>query len=65
MISEDTHNKTQIFLEKKLNLKKNQIILIKQNKLTAIIDNYCYLALQKDKFLLLTKPHGHDDIHYL
>lgn len=23
------------------------------------------MALQKDKFLFLTKPHGHSDIHYL
>ena len=67
MTSEDTHDKTKTFLEKNSNfgMKTNQIILIKQNKLPAIIDNDCHLALQKDKFLLLTKPHGHGDIHYL
>ena len=67
MTSEDTHDKTKTFLEEKSNfgMKKEQIILIKQNKLPAILDNDCHLALQKDKFLLLTKPHGHGDIHYL
>ena len=67
MTSGDTHDKTKAFLEKNLNfgMKKDQIILIKQNKLPAILDNDCHLALRKDKFLLLTKPHGHGDIHYL
>ena len=67
MTSGDTHDKTKAFLEKNSNfgMKKDQIILIKQNKLPAILDNDCHLALQKDKFLLLTKPHGHGDIHYL
>ena len=67
MTSGDTHDKTKAFLEKNSNfgMKEDQIILIKQNKLPAILDNDCHLALQKDKFLLLTKPHGHGDIHYL
>ena len=67
MTSGDTHEKTKAFLEENSNfgMKKDQIILIKQNKLPAILDNDCHLALQKDKFLLLTKPHGHGDIHYL
>ena len=67
MTSGDTHDKTKAFLEKNSNfgMKKDQIILIKQNKLPAILDNDCHLALRKDKFLLLTKPHGHGDVHYL
>ena len=67
MTSGDTHDKTKAFLEKNSNfgMKEDQIILIKQNKLPAILDNDCHLALQNDKFLLLTKPHGHGDIHYL
>ena len=44
-------------------MEKNQIILIKQNKLSAILDNEYHLSLQKDKFSL--KPHSHGDIHYL
>ena len=67
MTSGDTHDKTKAFLEQNSNfgMKQDQIILIKQNKLPAILDNDCHLALQNDKFLLLTKPHGHGDIHYL
>lgn len=67
MTSGDTHDKTKAFLEKNsyFGMKKEQIILIQQHKLPAILDNDCHLALRKDKFLLLTKPHGHGDIHYL
>ena len=67
MTSEDTHDRTKEFLDKNSNfgMKKEQIIFIKQNKVPAILDNDCHLALQKDKFLLLTKPHGHGDIHFL
>lgn len=45
-------------------MQEDQISLIRQNKLLAILGNKCHLALQKDKFLL-TKSHGHGDIHYL
>jgi UDP-sugar pyrophosphorylase len=67
MTSEDTHEGTIKLLKQHSNfgMKENQISLIRQNKLPAILDNECHLALQKDKFLLLTKPHGHGDIHYL
>ena len=67
MTSGDTHDGTIELLKKNSNfgMKENQIILIKQNKLPAILDNECHLSLQKDKFLLQTKPHGHGDIHYL
>ena len=67
MTSGDTHDGTVNLLKKNLNfgMKENQIILIKQNKIPAILDNECHLSLQKDKFLLQTKPHGHGDIHYL
>ena len=46
MTSEDTHNKTKIFLEKI----QNQIFLDKQNKLPAIIDNDCYWLYKKINF---------------
>ena len=67
MTSEDTHEQTISLLKKNSNfyMRENQIILIKQRKLPAIRDNECHLSLQKDKFLLETKPHGHGDIHYL
>ena len=67
MTSEDTHEQTISLLKKNSNfyMRENQIILIKQRKLPAIRDNECRLSLQKYKFLLETKPHGHGDIHYL
>ena len=67
MTSEDTNKETIAILKKHSNfgMKENQISLLKQEKLPAILDNDCHLALRTDKFLLLTKPHGHGDIHYL
>ena len=67
MTSGDTNEGTISFLKEHSNfgMKENQISLLKQDKLPAILDNDCHLALRKDKFLLETKPHGHGDIHYL
>ena len=67
MTSGDTHDKTISLLKnhKNFGMKENQITIVKQNKLPAIVDNECHLALEEDKFLLETKPHGHGDIHYL
>ena len=67
MTSGDTHDKTVSLLKSKsyFGMRQDQISIIKQNKLPAIIDNECHLALKPDKFLLETKPHGHGDIHYL
>ena len=67
MTSGDTHEKTVSLLKTNsyFGMRPNQITIIKQSKLPAILDNDCHLALQKDKFLLETKPHGHGDVHYL
>jgi UDP-sugar pyrophosphorylase len=67
MTSGDTHEKTVSLLKNKKNfgMRPEQITIVKQNKLPAILDNECHLALRKDKFLLETKPHGHGDVHYL
>ena len=67
MTSGDTHDRTVQLLEENDNfgLKKNQIILVKQEKCPAILDNECHLSLKKDKFEIETKPHGHGDIHLL
>ena len=67
MTSGDTHEQTISLLKEHSNfgLKDNQISIVKQDKLPAIIDNDCHLALCEDKFLIETKPHGHGDIHYL
>ena len=67
MTSGDTHEKTVSLLKSHNNfgMRQDQISIVKQSKLPAILDNECHLALQKDKFLLETKPHGHGDVHYL
>ena len=67
MTSGDTHDKTVSLLKNHSNfgMKSEQISIVKQSKLPAILDNECHLALRKDKFLLETKPHGHGDVHYL
>jgi UDP-sugar pyrophosphorylase len=67
MTSGDTHDKTVSLLKNHNNfgMRPEQITIVKQSKLPAILDNDCHLALQKDKFLLETKPHGHGDVHYL
>ena len=67
MTSGDTHDKTVKILEENDNygLKQDQIILVKQEKCPAILDNECHLSLKKDVFEIETKPHGHGDIHLL
>ena len=67
MTSEDTYEETITILKEHSNfgMKENQICFLKQEKLPAILDNDCHLALRTDKFLLQTKPHGHGDIHHL
>ena len=67
MTSGDTHDRTVQLLEENDNfgLKKNQIVLVKQEKCPAILDNECHLSLKKDTFEIETKPHGHGDIHLL
>ena len=67
MTSGDTHEKTVSLLKTNsyFGMRPNQITIIKQSKLPAILDNDCHLVLEKDKFLLETKPHGHGDVHYL
>ena len=43
-----------------------QITLLKQEKVPCLSDNEARLALDpKDPFQLMTKPHGHGDVHYL
>ena len=67
MTSGDTHDETVSLLKNHndYNMRPGQISIVKQNKIPAIIDNECHLALEPDKLLIETKPHGHGDIHYL
>ena len=67
MTSGDTHEQTISLLKEHNNygMKPDQISIVRQNKIPAIIDNECHLALQPNTLLIETKPHGHGDIHYL
>lgn len=67
MTSDDTHEKTVHLLKEHNNfgLRDNQIEIVKQEKVPAILDNDCHFALAHDKLLIETKPHGHGDIHTL
>jgi len=68
MTSDDTHEKTQALLEKEeyFGLKKSNVNLLKQEKVPSLMDDEPRLALDpKDPFRILTKPHGHGDVHRL
>jgi len=66
MTSGDTHEKTVELLHKHSNfgMADNQIVLMKQEKVPAIIDNEGRFALD-DEGMIDTKPHGHGDVHSL
>eukprot|EP00755_Sulcionema_specki_P026378 Sspe_Gene.85493::Locus_56242_Transcript_1_1_Confidence_1.000_Length_793::g.85493::m.85493/K12447/USP; UDP-sugar pyrophosphorylase len=66
MTSDDTHSQTVDLLKEKGNfgMREGQITLLKQGKVPAISDCSGRFAM-KDKYTMLTKPHGHGDIHHL
>jgi len=68
MTSGDTHDKTVELLEKNnyFGMEKKQIVLMKQDKVPALSDNNAAFEIDKsDPFSLVTKPHGHGDVHLL
>ena len=69
MTSGDTHSDTLTLLEKHNNfgMEKDQIIILKQEKVPAIVDNDAHFSLIKgeNRLEIETKPHGHGDIHTL
>ena len=68
MTSDDTHEKTLSLLEKNdyFGASKEQVTLIKQEKVPCLIDNDAHLALKDDdQYKLQLKPHGHGDVHSL
>jgi UDP-sugar pyrophosphorylase len=66
MTSDDTHSRTVALLEKNnyFGMTKNQITIIKQEKVAALLDNDAHMSLESD-YVLETKPHGHGDVHTL
>ncbi|CAN0466512.1 unnamed protein product, partial [Ectocarpus sp. 8 AP-2014] len=68
MVSDDTRDRTQEMLEQGgwFGMEEGQITLMKQEKVAAIQDSTAALALDPDDpFTILTKPHGHGDVHAL
>mmetsp|Transcript_20686 Transcript_20686/g.28643 ORF Transcript_20686/g.28643 Transcript_20686/m.28643 type:complete len:597 (+) Transcript_20686:1-1791(+) len=68
MVSDDTAEKTAALLARSANfgLRSDQITLLRQGKVPALISNDAKLALAADsKYLLDAKPHGHGDVHSL
>jgi UDP-sugar pyrophosphorylase len=67
MVSNDTESRTQALLDKNnyFGLNKDQVHLIKQENVPALIDNSANIAINKESMKVVTKPHGHGDIHNL
>ena len=67
MTSDDTYSKTVELLEKNkyFGMDDKQLIIVKQEKVPAMIDVEARFALAKDSLEIETKPHGHGDIHTL
>uniref|UniRef100_A0A7S0Q906 UTP-monosaccharide-1-phosphate uridylyltransferase n=1 Tax=Coccolithus braarudii TaxID=221442 RepID=A0A7S0Q906_9EUKA len=68
MVSDDTAPRTEYLLKANdyFGLAPEQVTILKQEKVGCLIDNEARLALDPtDKFNLLTKPHGHGDVHFL
>ncbi|GBG31772.1 UDP-sugar pyrophosphorylase 1 [Hondaea fermentalgiana] len=68
MTSDDTHDKTLELLEREdyFGLDRDQVHLMKQEKVACLADNEPKLAIDpKDPARVLTKPHGHGDVHLL
>ena len=68
MTSEDTHAMTLDLLERNnyFGAARDQITLMKQEKVPCLIDNDAHLALKEgDPYKLALKPHGHGDVHAL
>ena len=68
MVSDDTHDRTIKILEENhyFGLDKSHVDLVKQENVPALLDNDGNMALYENgEFKIITKPHGHGDIHTL
>jgi len=67
MTSGDTNEKTVSLLEqnKYFGLRKDQVTIVKQEKVPALMDNDATFSVYPDKLEIETKPHGHGDVHTL
>lgn len=68
MTSDNTHEYIENLLKNNnyYGLKKSQIFLLKQEGVPALINKECKIGIDPlDCYKILTKPHGHGDIHRL
>lgn len=67
MVSDDTHDRTVALLQKYnyFGMDKDKIDIIKQENVPALIDNTAKIAFKPEEFKVVTKPHGHGDVHNL
>lgn len=67
MVSDDTHDRTVDLLERNqyFGLKKEHVDIIKQENVPALMDNDARIAFDEKTHRVITKPHGHGDIHNL
>ena len=67
MVSNDTNDRTVEILEINdyFGLQKSHVDLVKQENVPALLDNDGNMALVEGEFKIVTKPHGHGDIHSL
>lgn len=67
MVSNDTHDRTMELLKKNnyFGLGKDKVDIIKQENVPALINNDATIAFDKENFKVITKPHGHGDVHQL
>lgn len=66
MVSDDTYSRTISLLERNnyFGLDIDQVTIMKQEKVAAIVDNVGHIALASP-YLIDSKPHGHGDVHAL
>jgi len=67
MVSDDTHDRTIALLEKHnyFGLGKHRVDIVKQENVPAMMDNNARIAIDTEQMKVITKPHGHGDIHNL
>ena len=67
MVSDDTNDRTIALLEANnfFGMRPEQVDIMKQENVPALIDNGAKLAINASTGLVQTKPHGHGDIHNL
>lgn len=68
MVSGDTETQTlQLFKDRQnFGLQSEQIFFMKQEEVAALLDNDARIAVSdSDPYHIITKPHGHGDVHSL